>query len=49
MKFDFKHFALPILLGVGALAEALVSAEREDKIDDLMKRIDKLESKEEES
>lgn len=49
MKFDLKHFALPILLGVGALAEALVSAEREDKIDDLMKRIDKLESKEEES
>lgn len=49
MNYDIKHFALPILLGVGALAEALVSAEREDKIDKLMERIDKLESKEEES
>lgn len=46
---NLKNYFLPILIGTGALVSAILDQKREDKIDELMEKIDKLESKEEES
>ena len=49
MKINLKNYILPVLIGAGALISAITDQKREEKIDQLMKEIKKLESKEEES
>lgn len=49
MKVNLKNYILPVLIGAGALISAITDQRREEKIDELIEKIDNLESKEEES
>lgn len=42
-KFDLTKFIVPVLLASAAFVEAYLDGRREDKMDELIERIDKLE------
>lgn len=46
-KFDFTKLIVPVLLAGAAFVEAYLDGRREEKMDELIERIDKLENKEE--
>lgn len=45
-KFDLTKLIVPVLLAGAAFVDAYLEGRREDKMDDLIERIDKLENKE---
>ena len=42
-KFDLRKFIVPVLFAGAAFVEAYLDCRREDKMDELIERIDKLE------
>lgn len=42
-KFDFTKLIVPVLLAGAAFVDAYLDGRREDKMDELIERIDKLE------
>lgn len=45
-KFDFTKLIVPVLLAGAAFVDAYLEGRREDKMDELIERLDKLENKE---
>ena len=47
-KFKFKSLLIPLIIGAGACISAIVDSKKEDKMDELIDKIDRLETSKEE-
>ena len=48
-KIDFGKFAIPVIMGLGAFISAIAYNKKNQKIDELIEKVDNLESNKEEA